>query len=375
MTLRRLRLRDGIDARLVDRWPLLVAFGLTIAAPLAALLLVIGFVAGQTTTIERTRHAAGDLISPDLSARYSDALFKVQSECVESSPAGGMCFEDTAATSATAVEQMKDVIAIAALTDCKRLPIPVKKAYKYDYFSCLGPPTPNAAFILVWSALAGLGGLMFLRTFATVFQARVLLPRFNPNLWITPYALGGAFLPLAPCLLAILSLRSRLPPGFGLNGSSLELWTWLLLLCSMWAAIIAADLRTFEPERVYVRGISFGIVLVSVFSVFFSIALAIVKGTGYKGQLTVLDIGILGCAVWLIVHWSRIRQARQIRQAVTRFFGRLVRISWLIVLAAVALIAYATGHPTIQNISLLNVSLGLLALSFAASPFAERSTS
>lgn len=306
--------RNRVEDHFVDRWPPFVLFGVVFVAPIVLGLVAVGLTMSTTTSIAQNRPGAATMVPDRVEDQYIAALQVVQEECRRSHAnlAGDKCFARTPATSAAAVQEMARIINKVDLQGCHREEMPATHAYRYDYFSCRGEKHANLILVTVWLSIAVASAMLLLSTIVGAIASRDLIPRYHPNLWLTPYIFLVTFLSGCPLIISILTFRLRTHNHGQIFSEAKLTFAWLALSAAFIAAIVAADLRTFEPERSYVKGMVTILILAPIAVLVITLSVDALTGNRASLPVFMLDVLLLAGILALLVYLLKRPQAPQI---------------------------------------------------------------
>lgn len=362
LLVRTLRLVPYCNDRLVDKFPLAVLFRLVLVAVVVIPTTLLGVVIASSATAEEPTVPASSLM-PDQGTQeiYQRALERIQRECGRTQPLSGSCFTNGPSTSRDAVSDLDALIASLKLSNCTILAMPASDAAEYDYYGCRGDASAGAALVGTWVLLAILGGVVGIAAYGGVLRDRHLVPRFNPRLWMTPYAVCVPLLCALPLMASVWIFFERIDTErSGISPVNVDTAAGLATAILFMATVLVADLRTSGAERAY---------LVVVFTLaavvgLLSITVLAVDGLGSQwlsvAPRLMVDAVPLLAATLALAKVARHPIARTPVWALSRFARRL---SILLAPSALALtlliLHWATGW-SIAGVSLL--TLGLVAL-------------
>ena len=321
------RLRARVDSALVERQPLLVLFGLPVLLPVALFLSVLGAVASSQAGIDNPRVAGLNAVSEADQRAYISALRVVQNECYNLH-SRQRCFNDSVPRSTQAVAEMSTLLLAANRAECTPESLPADDPFNSDYFACRDEAAPSTALVVVWLTLAVLTLASIVASASNASGHRALLPRFEATLWFTPYVILTLLAGVAPIVITTFVFLVRVSkPEDNLASAVPSLFIASLSVASVISVFFTVDLRTFAPERAYLRGLfTVGLYMVCVGGILLAGML------GRREGYLIVEIAMqfaLALAVVLISRYVwKDRASRFALASFFRYLGRVARLAW-----------------------------------------------
>ena len=353
-----------LDSAIVGRAPLSVFFGLTTTVPILLLALIVGAFVAIFGAVDYSRASATGLLDGTLREMYAKNLAVIQNECSMSVPLDGTCFAHQRPSSESAVTNLRKLAAQGGLTECHPASMPAKSASEYDYLSCRGYQGPGSTLVIIWTSIAGVSMLCFLFNVLAFNVNRSLFPRFNPNLWLTPWTFLATATSIWPLTASFLIFNGRMGGEVSMPWDGLwKVLDGLLVLCVLVSCCMVGDLRTHPPERTYIIGLGVALGVAFVASLVLSLAYGAFSG-GTLSLPPLLFAAFLGVCLFVACRWLGMQpESPNIAKATIGFLKRLAILSWPALLAGAILALDVSGFklPWVNPVY-VSASLCILAL-------------
>lgn len=314
--------------------PLATYTSLHVVIPVSLLCGFLGLICTYSVPIHASRVEASAQMEGRPMISYAIALRDWQTECLKSPPDNERCDTSTTSTRPSSAGPLLLLTQVAGLENCRAEVVKFASVLNSDPIKCSSRPQPTWV-VIVWLALAIVGGVLAKTVTGFMYVNRRFLPRYNPTLWLTPWVLAALVSCVTP-LVASIALWSNLVAKFDPSSPSpayANYLVWPLGLVIAIVAFIVTDLKTFDHERRYLIGLGKIVALLGAAVGDLFLARRLIDEVGLSRWMTLAMAFSLAIVVFLCINdFRRSRQAREDVWAFAQFALKFLALGWVVVI-------------------------------------------